>query len=318
MSDTITVDIDSNWRHFFPDLGDFFTFSNEGPETIYVRESLVEPSPNDRGFVYASGERGSGQVEHSFFWVRTRAGKSSFHYSGDDTVGFSGLTLWLDAADINTIAAPDGMVDSWRDKSGNGHNAEQTGFARPDASGNTMNGNNTITFDGNDDFLDIPFAVSLNPDAFTIFIVCRVTGGVGNFRSIVSVRSVSSRGYFLRAHNNNQWIFFIGNGSSFQPVGGDAIILNTSTMVTFECINGSQNLFLNQELSDSDSLSFAANTGSPTRIGAGGTDSITASEFTPVDIGEILLYDRILLNSEKDAVHSYLSNKWNLPFGIPS
>jgi hypothetical protein len=60
----------------------------------------------------------------------------------------SSLALWLDASDASTISATGGLVDQWRDKSGNGRNFTGTTTTRPTTGASTQNGLNVLDFDG--------------------------------------------------------------------------------------------------------------------------------------------------------------------------
>lgn len=80
MGDTITLKIDNNWLEFFTTVGESFTYSNQGPVEIYVRESILQPDSNETGYVSMPGEGGGGTVESATFWVRTKTGNSTFHF----------------------------------------------------------------------------------------------------------------------------------------------------------------------------------------------------------------------------------------------
>lgn len=111
MGDTTTIEVNETWQQFFSTTGSSFTFSNQGPNEVYVRESINQPAPRDRGYVFIPSKGGAGKVEFSPFWVRARTGKSFFHFGAGavdpDEAFFPnklvGLKLWLDADDASTI-----------------------------------------------------------------------------------------------------------------------------------------------------------------------------------------------------------------------
>lgn len=80
MSDTTTINVDENWQQLNLNVGESFTFNNQGPAEIFVRESAAQPLASDKGYVYMPAEGGSGIVESSPFWVRTKFGSSQFHF----------------------------------------------------------------------------------------------------------------------------------------------------------------------------------------------------------------------------------------------
>jgi len=81
MADTVTIQVDENWQEFFSTVDASFTFSNQGPNEVYVRESVVEPPAQERGYVFMPSEEGGGIVDGGgSFWVRTKSGNSDFHF----------------------------------------------------------------------------------------------------------------------------------------------------------------------------------------------------------------------------------------------
>lgn len=80
MGDTVTITVTEDWQEFFSTVDASFTFSNEGPNEVYVRESATEPAAGDRGYVFPSKKGGAGKVEASPFWVRARFNSSFFHH----------------------------------------------------------------------------------------------------------------------------------------------------------------------------------------------------------------------------------------------
>jgi hypothetical protein len=80
MSDTETINVDDNWQQLNLNVGESFTFSNQGPAEVYVRESILEPTTEERGYTFMSGSGGWGVIELSPMWVRTKFGKSVFHF----------------------------------------------------------------------------------------------------------------------------------------------------------------------------------------------------------------------------------------------
>jgi len=80
MGDTVTITVGEGWQQFFSTVGETFTFSNEGPNEVYVRESATEPAATDRGYVFTRNQGGAGKVESSPFWVRARFDSALFHH----------------------------------------------------------------------------------------------------------------------------------------------------------------------------------------------------------------------------------------------
>jgi len=80
MGDTVTIEVSETWQEFFSTIDASFTFNNQGPSEVYVRESATEPGPQERGYVFMPSKGGWGKVESGSMWVRSRFGGSRFHY----------------------------------------------------------------------------------------------------------------------------------------------------------------------------------------------------------------------------------------------
>jgi len=228
---------------------------------------------------------------------------------------FSGLNLWQDDSDIATIIELSGNVSQLGDKSGKGHNAVQlAGVSQPKTGVATIAGHNVLTFDGVSEFLDIPFSVELNPLSFTIFVVCRVTGDTGDFRSPLTSRNTGpSAGYILYAGRDDDWEFWLGTGGAFQgPQNGTrVVILGESVIAKMKGTSGDQILSINDILVDTATSNYNLNTSSPTRIGAGRSEGL-GQFFFAGDIGEIILYNLSLAPNKVFELEQYLFSKWGI------
>jgi hypothetical protein len=94
------------------------------------------------------------------------------------------LKLWLKASDLSTIISALGAVSQWNDKSGNLNNLTQaTGTRQPTTGTTTINGKNTLSFDGDDTMTRLS-GVTL-PDAsgagFTVLSVMAFTGATSGW-----------------------------------------------------------------------------------------------------------------------------------------
>ena len=84
----------------------------------------------------------------------------------------SSLALWLDADDFSTITLNGSTVSQWSDKSGNGRHASQVNPQnQPTYTASGLNGKSVLTFDGSDDWLEIPNSVA-SSGANVIFASC--------------------------------------------------------------------------------------------------------------------------------------------------
>lgn len=313
MSDTITIQVNENWRRFYPNDVDSFTFNNQGPNEVYVRESSEQPSPQETGYVYDSGKGGAGEVEaSSSFWVRARRYDSIFHYSGLSPVSISDLTLWLDAAeDSCTIHGSGGTaVSQWDDISGNGNNLVQsTGSDQPLTGVNTLNGKNVIAFDGVNHFLEKPsFAASPN---ITIILVSKVSGAVSEFKSVLTLDGTNN--FQIEAGDSSQFLAkfnAIGLGSLDSPFH-TSDLLDVPSIINYRLSSNDLKVVLrvNGAQSDDDDYNGLLGATQTLYLGRNRVDN----DLLNVDIAEVLIYNRDLALSEMEAIETYLSDKWGIP-----
>ena len=119
--------------------------------------------------------------------------------------------VWYDASlsnvtNFNTAPANGDDLSQWKDKSGTGHNANQSGNAsvKPNWYSNVQNGYGVIRFNGTSESLNInPITFMQSQSQFTMFVVAKATSLSGN-RSLVSTDTSGYRIYY--------------NGSNYQSV----------------------------------------------------------------------------------------------------
>ncbi|MCP4105145.1 MAG: hypothetical protein GY749_06355 [Desulfobacteraceae bacterium] len=142
-----------------------------------------------------------------------------------------------------------------------------------------------LTFDGKDDYVEVPYAPQLNPDQFFV-LSCwvKVQGGQGTYRSVFTSRDdVPTKGYMLYANSSNKWQFSIGTQTGWVSIIGPDIVLNTWTHVAV--VYDSQGveydddtsyhqmaLFVNGKLASGGKGNCVPNTQRPLRIGTGATE----------------------------------------------
>jgi Ca2+-binding RTX toxin-like protein len=228
----------------------------------------------------------------------------------------SGNKLWLDAADASTITdAGGGAVSGWADKSGNdNHTTMLTGTKQPTLTTNSVNGLNSLTFDGGD-VLTAADSASLDISGNQLFFISVVTptqiGGSGdliiNKESSYEVAARSSdieaavetadggswawggnmtaysaetRAYGFN-HNNTQWNFYT-----------DGALIETIVPAGNEVgnITPSNNLL---------SIGGRSNGGNPSYDG---------------QMSEILLFDKTLSAADLQQIQTYLAEKWGLTY----
>ena len=244
--------------------------------------------------------------------------------------GINGLALWVETTFDTSF--PSGLVDdgssitNWYDINPGAINKISLAYApiagatsEPTYIAGGINNLPVIRFDGVYDCLITPAKIPVNAlsqGQITIFMVAKYYGpnsGAGvifkyqntgaNLRIGIEVNSNYIRFDFPQSVNgallstttniaNQNYIFtFTENGTT------QAITLNGSS--TPEAVQANNLAFIS---SDSHMLSIGGDTQSDSAYCTG--------HYSQVDIGEIIVYDHMLKNSEIKDVQNYLSKKW--------
>ena len=229
----------------------------------------------------------------------------------------SGLVLWLDAADADTITL-DGSdnVEQWADKSGSGNNTVGVLENRPVVE--TVSDKEYIRFSTAGSLSVTPSRFLWDGDAVSTFIVLRLYGydntkvaycigeNIDGTRNAAALRLETSTATWIRT-----W----GGAVSWGGVPVD------SSLIIFNAYEGDQDWVLYR---DGALISVSQNTfgtnimqWAPSNlISIGnnwqGTNNLNGS------IGEFLIYGGTISESNRQKVEGYLAHKWGLTANLPS
>lgn len=229
----------------------------------------------------------------------------------------SNLVLWLDAADPATITSSSGSVSQWNDKSGLNNNAVQaTAGQQPTTAEKTINGNNVITFHGENSSQWMKI-LNMATNCQTVVAVWRGNAAYSNYNGIIVARSSLS----TKTPNST-------NASGFtQDLGVAGAVCNVGQITTAVYVDGTVQSAANF---DNFAVGVQANPITSPHVillqssgNASGTQNyaIGADTFNPPgaggrhlegNIGEILIYDKVLNASEITNVNTYLRTKWGI------
>jgi len=213
------------------------------------------------------------------------------YYIPFSPIQIAGMQLWLDGADAATIDLSGSAVVAWTDKSGTANDA--TGI------GGLTYANNTVVFDGTG-YLTVPYTA--NPTAETVFIVMK-------FNSIATATIIDSNsGGGERQLALYQDKIQLNAGGQGGPNGNNTIPINTTILYSYT-LDTTVNMYYNGVFDASGSTPTFANGGN-TWIGG------NSYHDNPLNgtISEVLIYDSVLSDTDRQAVEAYLINKWNIPF----
>lgn len=237
---------------------------------------------------------------------------------------FSGLALWLDAADTATITESSGAVSQWDDKSGNGrHFTQATGANQPATGTNTRNGLNVISFVTNDSLGLGSNDLARNVSGATIYLVYKHATTATTQRIIFAVNRNANAG-FVRISLDD------GLTNSRTRTGGRTLDADSFASVTGSAVIGTNYLYRSSvfDYANTDLFNFVDGVadGSTTSFQTATTTSDTAAlsatigastgappgAFFSGQIAEILVYHTAHTTAQRLTVETYLKNKWGL------
>ena len=222
----------------------------------------------------------------------------------------NGRVLHL-AADAGVQVDADGRVESWNDQSGQSHHASQAIAAhRPLLVRNAIHGRPTLRLDGKKRFLKVSGQVVTSP-AFAVFAVVSDHSTTKQHREIFS-------NWNGAAGNSGTSLFLGMTGADSIRLSDDfsgiGAIQSRSTPFVLSGFSDSTGVSVQQ---NGEELASRAQGLSPRNLKTEyviGQQGNIDGEYWHGDIAELLVYDRELKDTERQAVTQYLVEKYNLPW----
>ena len=216
---------------------------------------------------------------------------------GQNPTSLEGLVAHFDAGLIKEDNGS--LINLWSDISGNGRDLNQVRGNPILLENNELGGKQVIHFDGFSQlYSSFDFGTLLGE--YSIFAVAR-HAGVSDEAVISSVGS--------------DWIFGLGNnysvywklGSNYEFSGSPSDDTWHVYAGTFDA-GGNLQLWRNGYSVIQESLSSLSDDQKPRRLAIGGSQA--NSHFSVSEVGEVIIYDRPLTNSELDDLSGSLASKW--------
>ena len=232
-----------------------------------------------------------------------KATSSSYFYP----TAISGCQLWMDAADSTTITRSGANITGWNDKAN-----LYTGTATnsPQYNSNPINGLPTIHFDGASSRYVLITANNFNYSTMTYCLVIRWVSGSGGFMGTDTPGNYG-RALAVSSPNTQLLLYSQFYTTSVALTAGQPCILfgyfnGTSDFTVI--LNGVKTLFsVAQGTGNTNTNGFNIGLFNPTN---GGSHSF--------DMGEGIVYNSILTDTQRQQVEGYLAWKWGLTNQLPS
>lgn len=225
----------------------------------------------------------------------------------------SGLLLWLDFADVNTLwqdvgrtvpAANGDVIGTWDDKSGYGRNAVQSIAAcKPQNS-------NGVLFDGSNDYLTVS-----DPGEgvdFTCFVACKLRTVFRAWRIMLGheIYNANNGWFFWNNAAGNYAIGAIGHGDLYTGVTSGS---KYAFAFGRESSSGYVRLYKNGISVGETLVSSFGPASISLSIGCRhSNDGSSFVDYSDHYVYEVLLWNRFLTSGERAIVDSYLNGKWSL------
>ena len=235
----------------------------------------------------------------------TKCFRPTSNYPSD----FSDLVVWLKADSGATFDIPSKRVSAWADQSGNSNDVAQATTAnQPLRYGyDGANDKTYLSFDGTNDSLTSESNCPISTNSYTIFIVSKQNvANVARFPIFSYVRGTHE---ILIGFFENKFYSYVTDGSS-------SLELNSIDSSDYGLVATSLN-------GATGNLKTSINGGATSSSSAGWDASVTwdASSFTiggktgsfaNANTEEVIVYNRVLTDSEKTDVKNYLNTKYKI------
>jgi hypothetical protein len=231
----------------------------------------------------------------------------------------SGLLLHLDASDAETLydattggslVAADGGVARWEDKSGNNRHATQSSSGlRPLRKAATITGKGVLRFDGSDDLMSLPTNFRWWPTGTFFAVLSRSNDASQPWYAAKQSSDNPELRLFPQTHSG-RWYY--SGGYKLVDAAGHYTAIPSEGSATIRAVvldDTSYKSYSDGVLQNSTTLSSSVSSNDP-----GSNHSIGGyvTGKVGIDIGELIMYDSALSDSNRAAVEAYLASKWGI------
>ena len=221
----------------------------------------------------------------------------------------SGCQLWLDGADATTITQSGGTMSQWRDKSSNNNNSTSCSATFS----SSINGNTVVT----NPTISGPITNS-GSSVVNFFIVGTLAATGGLYSSMLALNAATVTNYYAAGT-----LFACYYGGTNPPqfysyMNGNLSLSSTGAVNTPFIFNAFQSGTTGTTFFNGNSqgaVGTAGNTFTYTNYYIGTT---TGAPAWVGNIAEILVYNNIFTNSQRQQIEGYLAWKWGLVASLPA
>ena len=232
-----------------------------------------------------------------------------------------GLKLWLDASDSSTITESSGAVSQWSDKSGNSnHVVQSTADNKPKTSLSSLNGLNTLSFDGTDYLQASSSNIKNENQTWVLIASVDAEGSVDNSAdSMISYGNWVDGSWELRGHDSYRFFGKVAkDGTTITTSNSSSSDLRGTTQlysITFDRTNSKLSAWRNGTVFDNavtDTRALLQNNKITIMANRSGTPKPIMGTFA-----EVVCFTSASA-SDRQSIEGYLAHKWGLVGTLPS
>ncbi len=239
----------------------------------------------------------------------------SFHLIAQN-IPQENLQLWLRADSVKLVGE---KVEQWYDLSPNHYSIVQTNANnRPQKLEDAINGKPTVKFDGVNDYLDGGDILDYDEDSHTIFLIGKTNQSKGYFFAKALYGAADSRyGLSYKSSKNSYSYLYVDNIDRTVVASEASNTIGKYVLITLQndrVLNRNSILFNNEENFHTINGGYNFNSDFNFLIGAynnntGGVPP-ASNLFLKGEIAEIIIYNKVLSEEERNAVLDYIDNKY--------
>lgn len=221
-------------------------------------------------------------------------------------IASTGPLLWLRAD--RGVVQTGGRVSAWEDQSGQHRDATQSApELRPELVASALNGMPAVSFDGIDDYLDLPSGFDDFSKGVTIFAVVQANDDETSCRGIFETSNGSELDDLHIGRHDGELLYEVFATSVSAGAFPAGVVRRVSVVHDARGV---------VELSQSGAQTAVENVELPVvverRFAYVGHTLYDGCPTWDGDIGELVVYDRALSPDEYDAVEASLDDRWGL------
>jgi Concanavalin A-like lectin/glucanases superfamily len=223
----------------------------------------------------------------------------------------AGLKLWLKA---DSIALADGTATAtWPDSSAGGSNFTQgTGVNQPIYKTAIVNSKPVERFDGINDTMLATTALISSSTRYTIFVVYSAASNSAGSHNLFASGNGAAFSMQLRREATGLWFYHNASGGLSFTTDPGGVVPGTWNIATCDWDGTNCHLWRGGILKDTHAATGTTlSAGSDNSLGSDHTEG--GIQFWDGDIAEVLFYDPVLVNADRQSVENSLKTKYAIP-----